>query len=127
MTAQDAFIDHLRAVTITWTPKSAVLVRRGIVQCTKKEGGQAFVEETREKKCFCEFLRKYAIKHEVSEEEAKNHAIVREIRKYYEDPEGYKITKKEFVDICGIGKQEEQENVQISIEEYGHPTSSCGC
>ena len=85
------------------------------------------MEKTGEKSCFCEFLRKYAIKHEVSEEEAQNHAIVREIRKYYEDPAGYRITKKEFVGICGVKKQEEMEDAEISIEEYGHPRSSCGC
>lgn len=84
--------------------------------------------KTEEKKsCFEEFLRKYAIKHEVTEEEAKKHAIVGEIRKYYEAPDAYRITKKEFVDICGVKRREELKNEEISIEEYGHPRSSCGC
>ena len=126
-TALDANIAHLRAANTTWTPKSAAHAHHGTALCMKKEGEWAFVDETKEKSCFEEFLRKYAIKHEVSEREAQKHAIVGEIRKYYEDPEGYRITKKEFVDICGIKRQEELGNVQITIEEYGHPTGSCGC
>lgn len=77
-----------------------------------------------------EYIKKYSIKHEISEQEAMNHALVREVAKYYDNPQAYRITKQKLVDICGIGKQEEMEHVEEEIkgiEEYGHTRGIGGC